>query len=256
MLYEEALAAFRRTLGDEHPETLTSINNLGTLWQVKGDYTGAEPLYEEALPAKRRTLGDDHPSTLGSISNLASFRCTKGDYQKALPLITEAVDGSQRVLGDAHPDTRNRMQGLATISSFLRVRVEILVNGESIEATLGVREEEKSVEYRGECVVTAPQQAEAELINAGALSGVVAIAHRGVSTFSDKAKRVAAAGAIALIIINSDDEHMEPGLDDGLCQIPVLMVRSRDAGALALATELTLTIEIPDQSPTEGGASD
>ena len=31
-LFEEALAARRRTLGDEHPDTLTSMNNLGMLW--------------------------------------------------------------------------------------------------------------------------------------------------------------------------------------------------------------------------------
>ena len=35
-LYEEALAAFRETLGDRHPNTLTSINNLGSLLKDQG----------------------------------------------------------------------------------------------------------------------------------------------------------------------------------------------------------------------------
>ena len=153
--------------------------------------------------------------------------------------------------GDDHEETQGALTNLTELRKEVRrgpVKFEILVNGETIEAKLGFREEEKSLEHRGECVVTSPQQAEAELINAGALFGVVAIAHRGVTTFCDKAKRVAAAGAIALIVINSEDEHMKPDLelDDDLCQIPVLMVRSRDAGALGSVTELTLTIEVQE----------
>ena len=35
-LYEEALAACRETLGDRHPDTLASINNLGLLLQDQG----------------------------------------------------------------------------------------------------------------------------------------------------------------------------------------------------------------------------
>ena len=45
------MAAWRRTLGDEHPHTLTSINNLGGLREAKGDLAGAEALFEEAVEA-------------------------------------------------------------------------------------------------------------------------------------------------------------------------------------------------------------
>ena len=36
VLYHEALEASRATLGDRHPSTLTSINNLGSLLHDQG----------------------------------------------------------------------------------------------------------------------------------------------------------------------------------------------------------------------------
>ena len=70
-LYREALEGRRETLGDRHPNTLTSIHNLGHLLHVKGDLAAAEPLYREALEVQRETLGNRHPSTRRSIKNLS-----------------------------------------------------------------------------------------------------------------------------------------------------------------------------------------
>eukprot|EP01046_Picozoa_sp_COSAG06_P044742 COSAG06_NODE_6079_length_3121_cov_22.584712_3_plen_253_part_01 len=104
-LFEEAMAAHRRTLGDEHPRTLDSINNLGALRKAKGDLAGAEALYEESLAAHRRTLGDEHPSTLISINNLGLLRKAKGDLAGAEALYEEALAARRRTLGDEHPST-------------------------------------------------------------------------------------------------------------------------------------------------------
>ena len=42
------LEASERVLGPEHPDTLTSVNNLAFLLKSKGDYAGAEPLFRRA----------------------------------------------------------------------------------------------------------------------------------------------------------------------------------------------------------------
>ena len=39
------LASAEEVLGEKHPGTLTSVNNLASLLQDKGDYDGAEPLF-------------------------------------------------------------------------------------------------------------------------------------------------------------------------------------------------------------------
>ena len=69
-LYRKALEVALETHGNRHPDTLSSINNLGTLLEAKGDLAAAEPLCREALEARRETLGERHPDTLTSIGNL------------------------------------------------------------------------------------------------------------------------------------------------------------------------------------------
>ena len=63
-MYREALDGYRRELGDAHPKTLTSINNLAVLLKDRRKYADAEPLYHKAIAGRRRELGDAHPDTL------------------------------------------------------------------------------------------------------------------------------------------------------------------------------------------------
>ena len=82
-LYREALQARRETLGDKHPDTLGSINNLANLLKDQGDLEGAGALYREALQAQRETLGDKHPDTLSSIHNLGNLLVAQGNEGEA-----------------------------------------------------------------------------------------------------------------------------------------------------------------------------
>ena len=104
-LYREVLEVRRETLGDRHPDTLASINNLGTLLEAKGDLAAAEPLYREALEVQRETLGNRHRSTLTSITNLGLLLKAKGDRAAAEQLLREAVEVRREALGNRHPHT-------------------------------------------------------------------------------------------------------------------------------------------------------
>ena len=53
-LLAEALALRRETLGEAHPDTLHSINNMAFLYQRQGRYGEAEPLYAQALAGRGR----------------------------------------------------------------------------------------------------------------------------------------------------------------------------------------------------------
>ena len=97
-LYREALKVQRETLGDRHPSTLASINNLGTLLKVKGDLAAAELLHREVLEVQRVSLGDRHPNTLISINNLGTLLYTKGDLAAAEPLFREALEVKRKTL--------------------------------------------------------------------------------------------------------------------------------------------------------------
>ena len=58
-LYRATLDAWRRTLGPEHPQTLTSQHNLANLLRARGSLAEAEPLFRQSLEGRRRTLGPD-----------------------------------------------------------------------------------------------------------------------------------------------------------------------------------------------------
>src|SRR6266508_3164222 len=112
-LQEEALVGYRRVLGDDHPNTLNSMNNLAETRRALGDLQGARDLHEQALAGRRRVLGDDHPNTLTSMNNLALTRRALGDLQDARQLHEQTLAGYRRVLGDDHPNTLKSMNNLA-----------------------------------------------------------------------------------------------------------------------------------------------
>ena len=60
-------------LGSDHPNTLSSMNNLAKGYQAAGKLDKALPLYEETLALRKTKLGPDHPDTITSMSNLAEW---------------------------------------------------------------------------------------------------------------------------------------------------------------------------------------
>ena len=112
-LFEQALAVRRRVLGEEHPATLTSMNNLALTLSAQGDLAGARSLQEQVLAVSRRVLGEEHPDTLGSMNNLANTLRAQGDLAGARSLHEQALAVRRRVLGEEHPDTLTSMNNLA-----------------------------------------------------------------------------------------------------------------------------------------------
>ena len=100
-------------LGERHPDTLTSMNNLAYLYQSQGDYEQALPLYQKANTLSMEVLGERHPDTLRSMNNLALLYDSQGDYEQALPLYLKANTLSMEVLGDRHPKTLISLSNLA-----------------------------------------------------------------------------------------------------------------------------------------------
>lgn len=100
-----ALAIQRNSLGDDHPDTLGSIGNVGSLLKSRGRLDEAEGYYREALEGWRRVFGDDHPKTLNAVNNMGSFLYAQGKRDEAVSNYSEALEGRRRVLGNDHLDT-------------------------------------------------------------------------------------------------------------------------------------------------------
>ncbi|KAG2489758.1 hypothetical protein HYH03_011710 [Edaphochlamys debaryana] len=112
-LYWQALELRRRVLGEEHPDTVTALNNLAICINEQGRHTEAEPLYRQALDMRRRVLGKEHPDTAASVQNLAICIDNQGRYAEAERLYRQALELKRRVLGEEHPDTAMSLVSIA-----------------------------------------------------------------------------------------------------------------------------------------------
>ena len=112
-LVARALALARRVLGEEHPDTVASMNNLAVTLKDLGDLSGARALQEQVWPISRRLWGNEHPATLTSMDNLAATLMAQGDVSGARALHEQVWSISRRVLGEEHPDTLRSMSNLA-----------------------------------------------------------------------------------------------------------------------------------------------
>ncbi|MBQ9930526.1 MAG: tetratricopeptide repeat protein [Oscillospiraceae bacterium] len=108
-----------QNLGEEHPDTLSSLSNLALTYGDLGNYQKALELQEKAYTLCCRILGEEHPDTLASLNNLASTYGDLGDYQKALELKEQAYTLRCRILGEEHPDTLTSLNNLAVTYSDL-----------------------------------------------------------------------------------------------------------------------------------------
>ena len=64
MIGERLVADQERVLGPDHPDTLTSRDNLAIAYRDAGRTAEAITLHEQTLAARERVLGPDHPDTL------------------------------------------------------------------------------------------------------------------------------------------------------------------------------------------------
>ena len=70
--YEEAIEVQIKLLGEEHPQTLGSMNNLALVLDSQGKYEEAELIHRQTLELRKKVLGKEHPETLTSMNNLAN----------------------------------------------------------------------------------------------------------------------------------------------------------------------------------------
>jgi tetratricopeptide (TPR) repeat protein len=115
---EKTLDLRRRAMGEDHPDTAVSMNNLAVLYMNEGKISQAEPLVIKALEIRRRVLGEEDPVTLVSLSNLGSLYRSEGKYEQAELAYRRAIEIRSRVLGENHRDTAMSMHNLAVLYRF------------------------------------------------------------------------------------------------------------------------------------------
>ena len=89
--FQIARTRFTAELGREHPDTLTSMNNLAISYAYLHRHSDAAKLREETLALRDAKLGPDHHDTLDTMSRLARSYTFLGRQIEALRLLEKAL---------------------------------------------------------------------------------------------------------------------------------------------------------------------
>jgi hypothetical protein len=99
------LPDLERIRGQDHPETLTTRNNIAFCRAQSGEIAAALADAPALLADRQRVQGPDHPDTLSTRNNIASWRAQSGEIAAALADFAALLADQQRVLGPDHSET-------------------------------------------------------------------------------------------------------------------------------------------------------
>jgi len=99
---QDCLEEHLKTLGPDHPYTLTARNNLASALQDAGRSEESIRLLRQSLKEHIRVLDPDHPYTLTARNNLASALVDQGKHEEAIRIFKRCIEEYQRILYSDH----------------------------------------------------------------------------------------------------------------------------------------------------------
>jgi tetratricopeptide (TPR) repeat protein len=113
-LLEVSVDLFRRSLGLRNERTLTSMNLLGGIYSMLGEYGKAESMFQQALDVEREFFSNDiqYARSLGGI---AAMRTHDRKLDEALPLAEQALEVVLKSAGEETLDAALAYANVAEI---------------------------------------------------------------------------------------------------------------------------------------------
>ncbi|UCC29833.1 MAG: serine/threonine protein kinase [Phycisphaerales bacterium] len=111
--YHEALALYRRLLGDEHPDIARCLFAYGAMQHVLGRYDQSESLFSESLIMSRKLLGEEHQFTVECMLGYSDALQQLGRYEEAEAMLRRLLALAPRRFGRIRtPGMMRRLAGL------------------------------------------------------------------------------------------------------------------------------------------------
>lgn len=111
--FREVYDLDRKRLGDEDPDVLRDLSNIGSILLQEEKFTEGEATFRQVVEAKRRILGPEHPDTLLSMGNLALALALQKRYAEAEPIYRQVLEIKTKKLGPDNYSTLVTKQQLA-----------------------------------------------------------------------------------------------------------------------------------------------
>ncbi|MEZ6085220.1 MAG: tetratricopeptide repeat protein [Phycisphaerae bacterium] len=103
-------------LGDNHFDTLGTMNMLGGQYQEIGRFDEARKLLGDVSIAYLKKFGSRHPKTLAATSNSASLLVQLGEYAEAEKIFRNVLEIQLEDIGEEHADTLITLNNLADVT--------------------------------------------------------------------------------------------------------------------------------------------
>jgi len=114
-LFQQVLTITEQTLGSDHLDTASALNNLAELYRYQGKYHLAEPLLQRALSIDEQSLSPDHPETASTLNNLANLDLSQGNFDLAESPLLRALSIREQTLGPNNSATGSSLNNLGLL---------------------------------------------------------------------------------------------------------------------------------------------
>jgi len=105
-LCKKCLEKLRHNKGENHPDTISMINNLADIYEKQNKpLDQIEVIRKDFLVKSIVINGKHHPDTLTAMCNLATSYLNQGKLDEAAQLFKECLEKRISILGRDHPDT-------------------------------------------------------------------------------------------------------------------------------------------------------
>ncbi len=94
----KVLEQAKKTYGEDHPNTLTSMANLAATYRDQGRWSEAEQLELQVMEKTKTLLGEDHPDTLTSMYKLAATYKNQGRWSEAEQMELKVMEKRKTLL--------------------------------------------------------------------------------------------------------------------------------------------------------------
>ena len=116
-LLDEALMHRHRVLGEGHPKTAETLNNLALLAKRRGELEEAERLFLGVLASERELFGDLSRQVARTLNNLATLQLMRGELGAANDALEESLAIRRKLVGERHPGVLRVRINLAQVQT-------------------------------------------------------------------------------------------------------------------------------------------
>ena len=113
--HQRALGIYKILYNDNHPNIATALNNIGVIYQKKGELKDSFVYLQQALKMRQKIYQGNHADIATSLNDIGIYYKEKRDLENALTNLSQALKMRQILYRDAHPELAMSLNNLGII---------------------------------------------------------------------------------------------------------------------------------------------